>query len=451
MDQRIVAPPSLSIGYYSPGWPVAAFANGIVTYIGTLVPPLEAMGHQVTIVAGRVPEETSNGTVYNVQQVWASRSLPRRAVDGLWHRVAPRLAYRQQFRWRLSRTVKRAVAERGIQIIEMEESFGWARWLRAVTSIPVCVRLHGPWLLSGRALAVPEDDAFHERVRDEGLGILAANAVTRPPRCSGASPRLLRTRAAGSRSDTECHLAGTPAERWRLEECDPKQVVFIGRFDRLKGGDLIIEAFGRVLHDVPDARLLFVGPDRGYTDGDGRRWGLEDFVRDRIPGALETDRIRCMGQQPFSALAEFRRKAMVSVACSRYESFSYTVIEAMALGCPTIGANAGGIAEILDDGVNGLLHRVGDPSDIAAKIIDLLKSPGRAAELGRQAAADCERRYYPEVVAAKLVEFYRRVISRAPHDPKIGAVKTAGCRRPQALADEIRPAPRPRHGAATMR
>ena len=64
----------------------------------------------------------------------------------------------------------------------MEESFGWARWVRPVTSIPVCVRLHGPWLLNGRAAAAPEDDAFHERVRDEGLAIRAANAITAPSR-----------------------------------------------------------------------------------------------------------------------------------------------------------------------------------------------------------------------------------------------------------------------------
>ena len=44
-------------------------------------------------------------------------------------------------------------------------------------------------------------------------------------------------------------------ERWKLEDCDPVQVLFIGRFDRHKGGDLIIEAFGRVLKVVPEARL----------------------------------------------------------------------------------------------------------------------------------------------------------------------------------------------------
>jgi glycosyltransferase involved in cell wall biosynthesis len=212
------------------------------------------------------------------------------------------------------------------------------------------------------------------------------------------------------------------AERWRLEGCDPKQVLFVGRFDRLKGGDLIIEAFGRVLHDVPEARLCFVGPDASCAVDDGRRWNMEDFVRDRVPGALETGRIKWLGRQPFSALAELRRRAMVTIVCSRSETFSYTAIEAMALGCPTVGAKTGGIAEIIQDNINGLLHRAEDPSDIAAKIVHLLKNPAQAAELGRQAAADCERRYYPDVVAGRTVEFYRRIVSRQalPHQYQRG-------------------------------
>src|SRR5207237_768264 len=111
-----------------------------------------------------------------------------------------------------------------------------------------------------------------------------------------------------------------PSARWRLEDCDPDQVLFIGRFDRHKGGDLIVEAFGRVLREVPRARLGFVGPDRGFLDEYGRQWHLEEFIRDRVPGALESGAITLMGQQPYSALDQFRRKALVNVICSRYET-----------------------------------------------------------------------------------------------------------------------------------
>jgi glycosyltransferase involved in cell wall biosynthesis len=109
---------------------------------------------------------------------------------------------------------------------------------------------------------------------------------------------------------------------------------------------------------------------------------------------------------------------MVNVVCSRWESASYTVLEAAAMGCPTVGAKVGGIAEIIEDNVNGLLHRAGDPVDLAAKITQLLKDPAQAAELGRQAVAKCERRYYPEVVASRLVEFYGRAVKRSVPLPR---------------------------------
>ena len=173
--------------------------------------------------------------------------------------------------------------------------------------------------------------------------------------------------------------------------CDPRTVLFVGRFDRHKGGDLIIEAFGRALRAVPDARLWFVGPDCGLLADDGRRWDLEGFVDDRLPGARTSGRVELLGQQPHSALDGLRRRALVSVVCSRYDVFGLTAAEAMALGCPVVAARVGGLAEIITDDVDGLLHRAGDPDDLAAKLVALLTNPARAAELGRRAAARCEQ------------------------------------------------------------
>jgi len=417
MDLSSALPSSLrlSIGFYTPGWPLGAYQNGIVTSVATLAPTLTAMGHRVSILAFHVAEATRNESIYDMQQARASRSLAERAIDGLWYRVAPRSARRHITRRWLLTMVRRAISERGIQLIEIEESFGLARWLQEATSIPICVRLHGPWFLNGPALGVPDNAEFRERVREEGRAIAVADAVSAPSRNV-----LEQVREFYGLPLPEAEVIPAPTwpvavvERWRLEDADPKQVVFVGRFDRHKGGDLIIEAFRRVLEADPEARLCFKGPDRGCTTSDGRKWNLNGFVRDRIPGALETGRIEWLGNEPlpFPALAQLRRKGMVSVICSRYENFPLTVVEAMALGCPIVAAQAGGIPEILQDGVNGLLHRSEDPSDLAAKIIYLLKNPARAAELGRQAASDCERQFYPDIVTSRLLEFYRRVIGR---------------------------------------
>jgi glycosyltransferase involved in cell wall biosynthesis len=374
------------------------------------------MGHRVAILAGRVAG-TKDDSVYDAQQTWLTRSWPQRIVDGLWYRIAGPATRRPALR-ELSKTARRMATEQALQIIETEESFGTSSWVQRVTSVPVCIRLHGPWFLTAPAVAPGGADPFRGRIQAEGKAIATAAAVSAPSR-----DVLERVRSHyGIELDhaeviPNPTLPVSPDHRWRVDECDRDRVLFVGRFDRVKGGDLMIEAFRRVLQRAPRSRLCFAGPDRGLVGDDGRSWKLEDFVRDRIPGALESGRVEWLGQQPFRALAPLRRQAMVTVVCSRYESFSYTAAEAMALGCPMVAAQVGGIPEIVHDHANGLLHQPGDAEDLAEKIVALLEDPVRAAQLGSQAAADCERLYYPDVVATRLVAFYRRVIERGAGRP----------------------------------
>lgn len=378
------------------------------------------MGHQVSILTGNLSGETPDERVYSIKQVLASRSMARRVFDGLWYRAAPGTAHRRVSRRLLLTMVQRAIAERGIQIIEVEESFGMARWIREATATPICVRLHGPWFLNGPALGVPDNSEFRQRVREEGRAIRLAEAVSAP-----SQNVLDQVREFYGLPLPEAEVIPYPtplveaAQRWQPEGCDPRRVLFIGRFDRHKGGDLIIEAFSIVLQEFPDARLGFVGPDRGCTTDDGWIWSLSDFVRARIPGALETGTVELLGQLPNSALAPLRRGAAVTVVCSRYDNFPNTALEAIAMGCPIAAADVGGIPEIVRDGVTGLLHQAGDPHDLAAKIIELLKDPTRAARLGHQAAAECEQRFHPNVIAPQLVDLYRRVVGRPKRLPQI--------------------------------
>jgi glycosyltransferase involved in cell wall biosynthesis len=102
------------------------------------------------------------------------------------------------------------------------------------------------------------------------------------------------------------------------------------------------------------------------------------------------------------------------VICSRYENAPRALIEAMALGCPIVAARVGGIPEIIRDGVDGLLHRVGDPDDLANKVLALLADPAQAAELGRSAVARCEQEFHPVAIASRIVDYYRRVLRTTP-------------------------------------
>ena len=404
---------SLSIGYISPGWPAEAFSNGVATAIGTLTPAFRAMGHRVTIITCQMAEGTRDETVYDLAHFRAPRNVAHRVLVRLGYGVAPRSTYNHEVQRALIRAVCRAQAEQNIQVLEMEDAFGWARWVRQHTSIPVCVRLHGPWFLNGVVQGHAENREFRHRVLEEGRAIRAAHAITAP---SHDVLERVREFYGLALPDAQVIPGTTPAvpadQRWRLEDCDLKAILFVGRFDRHKGGDLIIDAFDRVLQQIPDAHLWFVGANHGCVAGNGQIWKIEDYIRRQLPGALETGRVQWLGFQTLSQLNQLRRRAMVTVVSSRYETFSSATLEALTMGCPTVAARIGGICEIVQDQVDGLLHRPDDPDDLAAKILTLLNNPGHAALLGRQGADTCERRFHPNVIASRFVEFYSQTIRR---------------------------------------
>ncbi|MGB8330043.1 MAG: glycosyltransferase family 4 protein, partial [Polyangiales bacterium] len=200
-------------------------------------------------------------------------------------------------------------------------------------------------------------------------------------------------------------------QRWKLAECDPDLVLFVGRFDRHKGGDLVIDAFSRVASRRPGLKLVFIGPDRGLDGGVGGTLGLNEYVLDRVPDLSVRARIQHLGQLPPEEIKEWRKKARVTIVASRFEVFGMVVVEALAFGCPLIAANAGGIPEIVAHEENGLLFEKGDAADLAHWLQTMLDHPELSAELGSRGVLEMERRFSPDVIARRTRDYYERVIA----------------------------------------
>jgi glycosyltransferase involved in cell wall biosynthesis len=412
----------------TPVWPASRASNGIATYTSHLAPAFRNDGVRTVLLAwdtaeasgsdaaksGEQPKKgaAADGDLVDISTFKPRRTLLSRASAKAGRLLAvtgigdPRIAM-------LKSAVSAALAKFPIQVVEIEEAFGLAGRLAKLNRVPIVTRLHGPWFLNGKALSEPADVAFHQRIRRERLSIQLADAVTSPSQDTLDQTRAFYDLPLENARVIACPIETRPDDRlWNLTDADPNRILFAGRFDLHKGGDLIIDAFVELAKSRPSLVLDFVGPDRGILDSSGRLVHIEEYVRSRAPEVEIARRIVIHGQKPMGEVDDFRRRALVTVAPSRYETFGYTAAEALRLGCPVVVGDAGGLREIVCDGETGLCFRAGDSHALARQIERLLADPQLAARLGQAGRVDISRRYSPTAIAESTLDLYASVVER---------------------------------------
>jgi glycosyltransferase involved in cell wall biosynthesis len=185
--------------------------------------------------------------------------------------------------------------------------------------------------------------------------------------------------------------AGREALRERLG-FDGSTLVFAGRLTAQKSLDVLLEA----LADVDGVALVLAG------EGEARR-----LVERRSSELGVNGRVRLLGARPRADVLELFAAADASVLSSSWENFPHTVVESLAVGTPVIATAAGGVPEVVTDGVNGLLVPVGDAPALAAAIRRYLADAGLRERL-RAAAAPSVDGYRPERLLGELEETLQR-------------------------------------------
>ncbi len=155
-------------------------------------------------------------------------------------------------------------------------------------------------------------------------------------------------------------------------------LVFAGRLTAQKSLDLGIEAARRAGVDLV---IAGDGPDRE---------ALEALGYGRFLGAL-----------PRQKVLELFRAGDASLLSSSWENFPHTVVEALAVGTPVIATRTGGVAEVLEDGVNGLLVEPGDVEALTAAIDRFFLDPALAGILTDN-AVESVADYAPDRVYGRL-------------------------------------------------
>jgi glycosyltransferase involved in cell wall biosynthesis len=186
-------------------------------------------------------------------------------------------------------------------------------------------------------------------------------------------------------------------------------VLYAGRFEGRKGTDVLLAAIPELSEKYPFARFVLVGEDRTLPDGST----LGGEFRRRHAGVHFVDRVIFAGEVSDAQLEANLGECDIFVAPSRYESFGLVFLEAMMFGKPVVGCRAGGMSEVIEEHVTGLLAEPGDVPSLVATVGALLADAEKRKKLGQAGRERYLRLYTRESLVDRTLKFYRELLSQS--------------------------------------
>ena len=199
-----------------------------------------------------------------------------------------------------------------------------------------------------------------------------------------------------ARAGTDPRWTGTP---------DAPTVAFLGRLDEpRKGLAVLLRAVGTVLDAIPGARFLVAGSGETGQEQAREILGERAASVEFLGSVSEQDKARLL--------------ASADVYCAPQtggESFGIVLVEAMSAGTAVVASDLGAFSRVLDDGEAGVLFRTGDPADLGAPLVRVLRDPDLRARVTAHASR-VVRRYDWSAVTDQVLAVYEMAVAgaRAP-------------------------------------
>ena len=153
-----------------------------------------------------------------------------------------------------------------------------------------------------------------------------------------------------------------------------RSLLSMGKFTKIKGQDVLVQAFVMIAPEFPDLCLVFVGAS-----------GAElAHLQAMCAEAGLASRVAFFSDIPHEQVADYFRQASIFVMPSRREAFGMVLLEAGCFALPVIASRVGGMPEVIEDGVTGLLVTPDQPLELAQALRYLLKNPDQGRTLGQQ-------------------------------------------------------------------
>lgn len=182
-------------------------------------------------------------------------------------------------------------------------------------------------------------------------------------------------------------------------QLEPRHIAIVqaARLDSIKDHVTAVRAFALARRWNPDLRYIVIGdgPERANIEREVRAQGVESEVR--LLG-MRSDVPRLLGAGDIALLS------------SRSEGIPLTLIEAMAAALPIVSTDVGGIPEVIEDQVHGLLSPPGEPAALAASIRRLAADPALRKSMGARGAARADKLFCEETMVEAYAQLYEEML-----------------------------------------
>jgi hypothetical protein len=412
---RLSAADKLHLCFFSQEYPPGA-VGGIGRFSRELAVGLAELGHHVHVLT----RGTDHHTVDLEDGVWVHRIVPE------YHPlpaapIVPRSIW--EYSATLTEELLRIHRHRPVDLVELPlwDSEGIAAILDG--TVPTVVSLHTP--LPAALEFSPQwksDRDHHERhIRPllalepiclERCDFIRANSDA----VIGEIERGHAIRLDRAKLGVVPHGFGAPvapvapaSAAFATKASAAVEVLFVGRLERRKGIDLLLDAAASLLPTMPNLRFTIVGDDS--LPGPGGRTYRQEFEA-KHAALARSGAVRFTGSVPEARLDRAYAECNIFAAPSRYESFGLVLVEAMRHGKPAVACDIGGMREVIVRGETGLLVPPDDVRALADAIRALATDETLRDRLGRRSLEVYRETFTRAATARRASRFYRDVLRR---------------------------------------
>jgi glycosyltransferase involved in cell wall biosynthesis len=266
--------------------------------------------------------------------------------------------------------------------------------------LPTVLTLHG----AAHREAAIYNQTIYDRLRF-GLALLYDRyTLSRIRHIVAISPYIMREYAGRTKATWQRIDNPLPEEYFALpRRPQAGRILYAGTITPLKDIATLLRAVARVRSQFSAAQLRLAG-----RTGDA---AYERELRAYLAAQGMESNVAFLGLLDTPAMLREYAACSLVVLPSRQEVLPMTVIEAMAAGIPVVATRAGGLGDLIEDGVTGSLVEVGDDAGMTAAIVQLLGDEDMRRRMGEEGKRLAAGRFRAAVVAARYRDLYRQVSS----------------------------------------